>query len=237
MTRPQAASDRFVAQLPSRVRSRVTVLFSPLLEIRPLAVSVDTRDVAGLIFTSANGVNAAAVQGVDQGLPAWCVGSTTTQTAKAAGWTAQMMGATAEELVASLRGLRPLNPLLHLRGEHSCGNIAERLTRSGLTAREQAIYQQHLLPLSGETSLAAKGDRSVIAPLFSPRTARQFAEVWTGPAPLWLAAISEPAAEHLKSLTFKQLRIVSQPTSDKMQKAVKKLVKHAMRVEGEPGPA
>ena len=231
MTRPRAASDRFVAQLPNRVRSRVTVLISPLLEIRPLAVPVDTRNVAGLIFTSANGVNAAAAQGVKQGLPAWCVGSATTRMAKAAGWTAQMMGATAEELVASLLRLQPLSPLLHLRGEYSCGNIAERLTGSGLSTREQPIYQQRLLPLSGETLLAAEGDRPVIAPLFSPRTARHFAEVWAGSAPLWLVAISEPTAEPLKSLTFELIRVVSQPTPDKMQKAVNKLVKHAMRVE------
>ena len=146
-----------------------------------------------------------------------------------------MMGTTAEELVANLLRLRPLSPLLHLRGEHSRGNIAERLTGSGLTTCEQPIYQQHLLPLSDEASLAAEGDRPVIAPLFSPRTARHFAEVWAGPAPLWLAAVSEPTAEPLKSLAFERLRIVSEPTPGKMQKAVKKLVKHAMRVEGAPG--
>ncbi len=189
----------------------------------------------GLIFTSANAVNAAVSLGVDRDLPAWCVGPATTQAAKAAGWRAQQAGATAEELVASLLQLRPQSPLLHLRGEHGRGNVAERLTGSGLTTREQPVYQQHLLPLSDEASLAAEGARPVIAPLFSPRTARQFADVWAGTAPLWLAAISEATAEPLKSLGFERLKITSEPTPDKMQKAVKKLVKHAMRVEGAPG--
>ena len=185
-----------------------------------------------MIFTSANGVNAAAALGVDRDLPAWCVGPVTTRTAQSAGWAAQMVGATAEELVAGLLRIRPRSPLLHLRGEHSRGHIAERLTGSGLTTHAQPIYQQHLLPLSDEASIAAEGDQPVIVPLFSPRSARHFAEVWTGSAPLWLAAISEATADPLYSLGFETLKIAAEPNPDKMQKAVKKLVKRAMRVEG-----
>lgn len=235
MTRPRAASERFVAQLPTRTRSRVTVIHSPLLDIRPLPVQVVTTGVRGLIFTSANAVNAAASMGVDQRLPAFCVGPATTGTAKGAGWQAQMVGGTAEELVAALLQLRPESPLLHLRGEHSRGNIAERLTELGLTTLEQPVYQQRLLPLTEEASEAASGSSPIIVPIFSPRTARQFADVWTGSAPLWIAAISEATAEPLKSLGYERLRIAKEPTPKKMRKAVKKLVKHAMRVEGEPG--
>ncbi|MBO9446103.1 uroporphyrinogen-III synthase [Ruegeria sp. R14_0] len=232
MTRPRAASERFVAQLPTRVRSRVEVIYSPILEIRPLNVVVDTGETRGLIFTSANSVNAAASLGVRRDLPAFCVGTATTGTAKGAGWDATMVGYTAEELVAYLLKHRPESPLMHLRGEHTRGNVAGRLTESGLTVHEQVVYQQRLLPLTSEAAAAAAGDRPVIAPLFSPRTARQFAEIWTGPAPLWLVAISEATAEPLYSLEYQRLKIAKEPTPKKMRKAVKKLVKHAMRVEG-----
>lgn len=235
MTRPRAASERFVAQLPTRTRSRVTVVHSPLLEIRPLEVQVITSGVSGLIFTSANSVNAAVSLGVDRSLPAYCVGPATTGTAKGSGWAAQMVGATAEELVANLLKLRPESPLLHLRGEHSRGNVAERLTELGLTTLEQPVYQQRLLPLTPEAQDAAISAAPVIAPLFSPRTARQFADVWAGTAPLWLAAISEATAEPLGSIAFRRLKIAKEPTPKKMSKAVKKLVKHALRVEGGPG--
>ncbi|MCA0929643.1 uroporphyrinogen-III synthase [Ruegeria profundi] len=232
MTRPRAASQRFVAQLPTRVRSRVEVIYSPILEIKPLPVKIDTSGVRGLIFTSANAVNAAVSLGVSRHLPAFCVGPATTGTAKGAGWEARMVGATAEELVAFLLKHRPESPLLHLRGEHTRGNIALRLTESGLTVREQAVYQQRLLPLTPEAAAAADGLLPVIAPLFSPRTARQFADIWTGSAPLWLAAISQATADPLYSLDYARLKIAKEPTPKKMQKAVKKLVKHAMRVEG-----
>ncbi len=235
MTRPRAASDRFVAHLPDRIRSQVEVIHSPLLKIEPLAVPVEPGDAAGLVFSSANGVYAAAKLNVDRSLPAYCVGPATTQAANAAGWDAQMLGATAEELVANLLKRKPHSPLLHLRGEHSRGNVAARLTEFGLTTLEQPIYRQQLLPLNDQAALAAKGNQPIIAPLFSPRTARHFADVWAGSAPLWLAAISEATAEPLKTLRFERLKIVREPTPDKMQKAVKKLVKYVMRVESAPG--
>jgi len=232
MTRPRAASERFVAQLPTRTRSRVTVIHSPLLDIRPLPVQVVTTGMRGVIFTSANAVNAAVSLGVSRALPAFCVGPATTDTAKGAGWEARMVGATAEELVAAILQLRPETPLLHLRGEHSRGDIANRLTELGITTLEQAVYQQRLLPLTPEARAAAAGTDPVIAPIFSPRTARQFADVWPGHAPLWLVAISEATAEPLNSLGYARLKIAKEPTPKKMRKAVKKLVKHAMRVEG-----
>lgn len=235
MTRPRAASERFVAQLPNRTRSRLTVIHSPLLDIRPLDVQVETDGVQGLIFTSANAVNVAASLNVPRSLPAYCVGPATTGTAKGAGWQAQMVGGTAEELVAALLQLRPPSPLLHLRGEHGRGDVAERLTEAGLTTMERPVYQQRLLPLTDEAVGAATGEIPVLAPIFSPRTARQFAEIWAGSAPLWLAAISHATAEPLKSLDYERLKIAKAPTPKKMGKAVKKLVKHAMRVEGETG--
>ncbi|WP_209598509.1 uroporphyrinogen-III synthase [Ruegeria sp. HKCCSP351] len=232
MTRPRSASERFVEQLPTRIRSRVQVLYSPIMEIRPLPVAVDTKGVKGLIFTSANAVNAAVSKGVDRTLPAYCVGPATTGTAKGYGWQAKMVGTTAEELAGHLLKHRPKSPLLHLRGEHTRGNVAGRLTESGLTVREQPVYQQRLLPLTPEATEAARGNLPIIAPLFSPRTARHFADIWAGSAPLWLVAISQATADPLYSLGYEHLKIAKHPTPKKMRKAVKKLVKHVLRVEG-----
>ncbi|TMV07234.1 uroporphyrinogen-III synthase [Ruegeria sediminis] len=232
MTRPRAASERFVAQLPPKLRGRMRVVHSPLLDIRPIERKIDVSGLRGLIFTSANGVSAAAPLMRNRSLPAYCVGEATTAAAEKAGWTAQMAGETAEELIATLLHQRPGSPLLHLRGEHSRGHLAERLTQLGLTVRDQAIYRQRLLPFSKEARAVMSGHLPVIAPVFSPRTARQFADLWTGQAPLWLAAISKAAAEPLDSLDFRRLKVAKRPNSEKMRLAVKKLAKHAMRVEG-----
>lgn len=232
MTRPRAASERFVAQLPPKVLERVKVIYSPLLDIRPIDGKLDMSGHGGLIFTSANGVHAAARLSDDRSLPAYCVGEATTAAAIKAGWPAEMAGETAEELFAKLLRRRPPGPLLHLRGEHSRGNLAERLTQSGLTVRDQAIYRQLLLPFSDEAREAMQGVLPVIAPVFSPRTARQFADLWSGSVPLMLAAISDAAAEPLELLNFQRLEIAKQPNAERMGKAVRKLVKHAMRLEG-----
>ena len=232
MTRPRAASERFVAQLPPKVLERVKVIYSPLLDIRPIEGKIGMSGHGGLIFTSANGVQAAARLTGDRSLPAYCVGEVTTATAARAGWQAEMAGETAEALFANLLRRRPPGPLLHLRGEHSRGNLAERLTQSGLTVRDQAIYRQLLLPFSDEAREAMQGVLPVIAPVFSPRTARQFADLWSGSVPLMLAAISDAAAEPLESLNFQRLEVAKQPNAERMGKAVRKLVKHAMRLEG-----
>lgn len=232
MTRPRAASERFVAQLSPELRDRLTPMYSPLLDIRPTDGAIDLDGMRGLIFTSANGVTVAAHRTGDRSLPAYCVGQATTATAQQAGWAAEMAGESAEELIATLLHWRPDSPLMHLRGEHTRGDVAERLTQSGLRVQEQAIYDQQLLPFTAEAQAALAGNRPVIAPLFSPRTARQFADLWTGPAPLWLVAMSEAVAKPLETLTFQRLKVAKRPEADAMRVAVEKLVRQAMRVEG-----
>ncbi|GGH29390.1 uroporphyrinogen-III synthase [Cribrihabitans marinus] len=233
MTRPRAASEDFVAALDPWTRARVEVIHAPLLEIRALPVGIDTTGVRGLIFTSPNGVAAAAQALSDRDLPCHCVGPATTEAARAAGWRAHMAGGTAEELIADLSQQRPDAPLLHLRGEHARVDVAVRLSRAGLPARSQAVYAQTLLPLAPEAQRVLQSDVPVAAPLFSPRTARQFADQAAVGAPLWLAAISDATAEPLVPLAARHLLVAERPDGPAMGRAVEKLVKLALRVEGE----
>ncbi|MEY8839765.1 uroporphyrinogen-III synthase, partial [Cribrihabitans sp. XS_ASV171] len=211
MTRPKAASERFVAQLPDEVRSFLNPIYSPLLDLQPTETSIDLNDTRGLIFTSMNGVNVAARQIVERDMPAFCVGHATTHAAQQAGWDARFAGESSEVLIANLLRDRPATPLLHLRGEYSRGRLAETLTRLGLSVREAIIYEQRLLPFSDEALAALAGKQPVLAPLFSPRTARQFADLHRGQAPLWLAALSEAVAKPLESLPFERLKIAKRP--------------------------
>ncbi len=232
MTRPKAASERFVAQLPDDVRSCLQPIYSPLLDLQPTDTSIDLQDTRGLIFTSMNGVNVAARQLEGRDLPAFCVGVATTQAARKAGWDARFAGESSEVLIASLLNERPVSPLLHLRGEYSRGRLAETLTRLGLLVREAVIYQQRLLPFTEEALATLAGETPVLAPLFSPRTARQFADLHRGRAPLWLAALSEAVAKPLESLPFERLKIAKRPESEAMARTIEKIVRRANRVEG-----
>ena len=98
MTRPLAAAERFVAGLPEAARAGLQVIYAPLMEIRPAQAPVSLDGVKGVIFTSANGVEAASRETAVR-LTAYCVGERTAQAAAEAGWQASCLGRCAEELV------------------------------------------------------------------------------------------------------------------------------------------
>lgn len=232
MTRPQGAAERFVAGLPPDLRALLTPVYSPLVGIVPAASTVEFGDARGLIFTSSNGVRITAGLSDRRDLPCYCVGNATAVAAKHAGWQAICAGTTAEGLISTLHRIRPDGPLLHMRGTHSRGNVAARLTALGTFTNEQVIYEQPLLPLNSEAVDLVAGLDPVIVPLFSPRTARHFARLVNGQAPLHLAALSEAVAKPLKALKYINLSISPSPEASAMAQLVGQLANNVGRVEG-----
>ena len=232
MTRPLGAAERFVAGLPDELRARLNPVYSPLIGIEAIAGEIDFADARGIIFTSSNGVAIAACLTRQRNLPCYCVGKATRDAARRAGWRAENTGRDAAGLISSLLRQAPAGPLLHLRGRQARGDVAARLTAQGLPVREQVIYDQPLRELNDLALRAMAMKSPVIVPLFSPRTARQFANLVTGQAPLFLAALSSAVAEPLKSLVYNRLVISSQPDAKGMAQAVAMLTNNAKRVEG-----
>lgn len=234
MTRPRAAGARFVADLPDELRASLTVCHSPLLRIVPIAEHIDFGAARGIIFTSANGVAIAAGATARRDLPCHCVGEWTTRTAREHGWQARMVGEDAAELIATLRADPPPSPLLHLRGRHGSGDIAGALAPVGCEVIVQVIYEQEVLALDDAAQTVLAGPGPVIVPLFSPRTARQFAKVARIGADVRAAAISDAAAAPLRDLPLQRLIVATRPTAAALADAVEMLAKPASRVEGGP---
>lgn len=234
MTRPYAASVRFVGQLPDTVQAQVNVCISPLIRIAPLVDRIPLGNAAALIFTSANAVEIAGSVIPDRSLPAYCVGAATTRSAQKAGWKAQFCGETAEKLIETLTGSCPAGPMLHLCGVHTRNAISERLSSVEIKTSSIAIYDQITEVFTKQAVDALNGSIPIIAPLFSPRTARQFANQVPKTAPLWLAALSGEVAKPLKSLNYQKLVICDQPDAKTMCRNTEFLVNAASRVETNP---
>ncbi len=230
MTRPLAAAERFVAGLPQEARAGLQVIYAPLMQIRPIQAMVSLDGVKGVIFTSANGVEAASRETAVR-LPAFCVGERTAATAVNAGWQAISLGQCADELVGRLLQKPPKAPLLHLRGGHARGRIAQRLTDGGIPCSAQIVYNQVLLPLSVEAQAALSAKTDVIVPLFSPRTACHFASLCRDAAHLHLIALSGAVAGPLKSLNCKVLRVSKEPSAEAMAEAVLDAAAQLSRLE------
>ncbi|CUI01385.1 uroporphyrinogen-III synthase [Leisingera aquaemixtae] len=232
MTRPLAAAERFVAGLPEAARAGLKVVYAPLMEIQAAQAPVRLEGVKGVIFTSANGVEAASRETAAR-LPAYCVGERTAQAAAESGWTASCLGHCAGELVAALLSRRPEAPLLHLRGAHARGGISGRLTDGGIPCREQILYDQVLLPLTSEARALLAAQTDVIVPLFSPRTAHHFADLCGEAAHLHLIALSPAVAEPLKGLNCKTLRVSKSPDAAAVAAAVLDAAAQLSQLEGE----
>lgn len=232
MTRPLAGAERFADGLPAAARAGLQIIYAPLMEIRPATGPIELQGVKGVIFTSLNGVDAASRETVTR-LPAFCVGQRTSQAAAKAGWQAMCLGETAETLIAALQKQPPQGQLVHLRGAFARGEIAERLSSAGIPCRAQIVYDQVLLPLTEEAQAVLSAQNDVIVPLFSPRTARHFANLCGDASHLHLIALSPAVAEPLAGLNCKALRVSKAPDAAAMTEAVLDAAAQLSRLEGD----
>jgi len=220
MTRPRSASQAFLDRLPAPVCARFRPIISPLIEIVSLDISVALSGDDGVIFSSANGVQAAPD---GDGRAAFCVGSATTRVAQQRGWAARQSGTDADSLIATLIATRPARRLVHLSGLHTRGDIAARLSAAGLLAEHIALYDQRLCGLTPEAAKSISCAPMVVVPLFSPRTAAQFAHVAPRTSSVHAVAFSPAVAGALDGATLSGLTIATHPNAQAMGAALANL--------------
>lgn len=219
MTRPAGSNSAFLAKMPAALRNRLEMIESPLIEIRPLSVTVELREGEAVIFTSANAV-ALAPKG--QGRTAYCVGSNTTAAAQKAGWTAIRAGDDAAGLVETLLKERPSGSLCHLSGVHLRGDVAQNLSKAGLNARQIALYDQVLVPLSERARQIIASNTPVIVPLFSPRTAAHFSTWADRATALYPIFMSDAVARAWGDRQPENAIIAAHPDARSMSEAIEK---------------
>ena len=162
LTRPDAQSRALAAEFGAGVR----VVVSPILEIQGTEAQMDLAGYAGVILTSANAVRFGPELA---GVRADCVGKVSAAAAQGVG---AVIGAVAENADALVGLIEGPGPLLHLRGEHARGAVAERLSSAGIETHEAVVYRQVARGLTDEARAAIEGDAPVVLPLYSPRSAR-----------------------------------------------------------------
>lgn len=180
LTRPAPLSRRFAGQIADL---GLEVLISPIMRIVPVAHDPMVLEQAkGMVLTS---VNAVPAVGQGRGRPAICVGPATAEAARNAGFDVTVGPGDADRMMPMLQDLGPA--WVHPHGTH----VARALPVTGIT-----VYDQVAQDLNAAAIEALAGDRCVLLPLFSPRSAQILAaQATTARAPLWLAAISQAALD------------------------------------------
>lgn len=151
-----------------------TPLLSPMLHLVFHALNPSLfGGVAHVIFTSANGVRAAGNSNLAARLTAWCVGATTAEAARAAGFGEVISGdGNADDLARLILETRPSGPLLHIANEDAAGALVAALRAGGLDARFAAPYRTEPAPgLSAEALSALAGPAPVVLLLHSAKAA------------------------------------------------------------------
>ncbi len=207
LTRPKAGAEAFWNALGSETQTFVTPIFSPLLKI--VALHPNLKKLDSVIFSSVNGVIHSPK---GDGKIAYCVGAMTTKAADKAGWEAVQLGDTADQLVNKMQRMTISTPLTHLCGKHTRGNIAQRLMDAGRSTLQIAVYDQKKIQLNRQAREVQDSNFPLLVPLFSPRTASNFAEQNKGSAPLHLIALSQDVADEVKELSNKSLSVAASPT-------------------------
>lgn len=162
LTRPEISSRQVLAACEDALGAAVAVDISPVLQIVPMGAWPDLSRYPSVLLTSAN-----AVRGSLDGKRAYCVGARTAAAAQEAG---AEIGVTAQD-AAHLPDEIADTSLIYLRGAHVSVDLAARFQ-----CDEQIVYDQQAAPLTPTAKHALLGEKPVILPLFSPRSARLVAK-------------------------------------------------------------
>lgn len=193
LTRPEAASRRFLAEVRRGTGDTVAAVISPLM--RPRFLDVAVPETAEIAFTSETAVRAVARLGPDRSARAWCVGSRTAAAAREAGFRTSAGGGTGELLAAAMirSGLR--GPVFCPVAADQAFDIASALSSAGIETVSAVVYEQESCAPTAEAQHLLAGTRPVVLPLFSVRSARLAAAAFAGHrAPLRVAALSDQIA-------------------------------------------
>ena len=224
LTRPQAGSERFAESLRKMFGDAIDIVIAPLQRIEWIDLQDLTIVPKALIFTSQNGVFGWNRDEKHPHCDAYCVGPQTTALAQEFGLNAIDCGGDAEAVTETVLAERTVGPVVHYRGEHGIGSIAEYLNRAGIETIERVCYRQVVEEPDEIFALVFNSERPVIAPLFSPRSAAIFQRALPVNAVPWLAVISANAGERVDAKRQQKMIVAKAPNALAMLDAVKDIL-------------
>jgi uroporphyrinogen-III synthase len=219
ITRPEREATALATALVQRGHAPVVAQLFTLQILHPPADFTGALAASqAILLTSANGARALAEASDLRSKPVFAVGDTTAATAEGLGFTSVASASGDAASLATLVGERldpSKGPLIHVSGVDIAGDPAP----DGFDVRRFALYE------SRETGALPEGARAAlqahaldVATFFSPRAAALFdrlvdkAGLSDSCATVTAIAISPSAAEPLKSLPFREVRIAARPT-------------------------
>jgi uroporphyrinogen-III synthase len=217
ITRPVAEAQALARRLEVLGHD---ILIEPLLTIEPLPAVLDLKGVQAIALTS---TNAAPALGAATHLPVFAVGAASAAAARAAGCLrVESAGGDAASLARLIvASCRPeAGAILHPCGTEVREGLAAALSAAGFRVRRQEVYRALPAQAFSAATCAALRQGIDAVLLFSPRTARIFAELVVRHAlERCLGAtdalcLSAAVADACRKLAWRCVRIAARPDQD-----------------------
>lgn len=204
LTRPYEQAVVFSKLLQDGGIAADNITISPIMRVDGTGVVMALPPDAAVIFTSSNAVRFAGEP--TPGRRAYCVGSATTDFANDRGYDAICCGQSAQQLIDHILQMKTPSPLVHLRGEHSIGSIADRLE-----CDQVVIYRQIPCALSSVAENHLLRGTATVLPLFSPRSAALLPRETIDWSRHVAVAISDNVAAICREIGFNKVLVAQRP--------------------------
>lgn len=228
VTRPTVDQEPFISELKAVGRE---VVLSPVFDIHFFeGANLDFSNVQAILITSANGVRAICQRSNDFNLPVYCVGDSSAQAARHAGFenvfSANGDVADLAELISS-----NLNPnegrLLHPAASKLAGDLGGLLRVRGFHYQREILYEAKALEsLNSSIINQTKCNEIKEISFFSPRSSRIFlkllkrAEIEKELIECRAYCLSSAVAKHLEHIQGVEIKISDRPTRQSLLKLI-----------------
>lgn len=217
----------------------------PLLQIVPIReTAIDLDGVQALLFTSANGVRAFAAKSDRRDLGVLAIGEGSAAAAREAGFTAVESAGGDVGALATL-AIDRLDPkagaVFHAAGSVLAGDLKGRLEQAGFQVRRMALYESKTADgFSPETRMNLTLGGIDLVLLFSPRTAKTFAQLWAAAEQPSLGKVtalclSAAVAREIAELHWQRIEIAERPDQPAMLALVDAEIERRKREMAEEG--
>jgi uroporphyrinogen-III synthase len=190
-----------------------TVMFAPMVKIKPLNVKDPTPTAHTLIFTSSNAVRLYACRTQKRDQNVLCVGSVTQKEAENAGFTVLKIFETAQNLISFFETQTThQNQIIYPRAQIVSLDLVKELMAMGYVANDIILYQQTFLPLPQDAKILIESS-SVVLPVLSQEIAKrvQAALICSKPDDLTIICISPKVAAIFDDITGVNIKISPKP--------------------------
>lgn len=215
LTRPHERSLQFRDQLVEAEVLADHIHIAPVMKIVFLEPLIAFAPNDAVIFSSVAGVEAMARTAALSGRNTYCVGEKTAEAARQIGCNILQVAPDGARLL-DVMSREPAQSVVHLRGEHTRGDIAAQLKGLGWKAREQVVYRQDELPFDLATIAFIQRENPLVLPLFSPRSARLLVNRLPKRGEIYGVAMSDAVREAVKDFDWTRLDVANAPDAASM---------------------